>query len=613
MKNTEFGKPASRTFVRKMFFSVVYVMMLTAIISTVTVVIQGICIQRTMGTQQQCDDASAAEQLGLPIFAVGTFFCYTLGFGLQILISRKINTARKDEISKYFSATMILNFCVVIFFLLLGFFGSDFLATILGARGVKEHLHEYASQSIKGFFLGFIFHSTFRVLHPSIYLDNARNYAYISTLAMMVTTVLGFALIGIYYPPCPEKMFWLGFFTSFPYAGGLIVFIIFFIVRRNKTMFKFTFKGLKPYHFGHLFSAGGATGLRKLSFALYIWVLNMIIIAVEGIPDGPGLTSSNIQMHYQTMIVIISSGIYYSGTVMASYYTSLKDKQYFNEMLRFITIVCCTGVLAYGLIFVGLAGPLVKLYGVNPATDIYVYQTSVYAIRWYSLSLPFITFGGVWLSVYQGANNNKWLYASIIWQDFFPLAIVAAFGFGFKTMDVDPEKPYWAIKGIFIGEFFGPIGVLIVHILLGWIVSRKNPFSAESIFFLETKKLYKEENILRANIKTKQQKALFVKNLELFKKENRISKQDTDKILNLINEFEQHLLPSRKKKSKYSEAVRVVKDRSRIILSFNDTIKSKITDKKVNLYSEEIKALKAKYPKLLFNNAFNYNELTLNI
>ncbi len=612
-KNTELGRPASRTFVRKMFFSVVWVMMLTAIISTVTVVIQGICIQRTMGTQEQCDDASAAEQLGLPIFALGTFFCYTFGFGLQILISRKINTTHKDEIAKYFSATMILNFCVILFFLLLGVFFSDFLATILGARGVKEHLHEYTSLSIKGFFVGFIFHSTFRVLHPAIYLDNARSYAYISTLAMAITTVLGFTLIGIYYPPCPEKMFWLGFFTSFPYAGGIIVFVIFFIVRRKTTMFRFSFKNLKPYHFGHLFVAGGATGLRKLSFALYLWLLNMIIVAVEGIEDGPGLTSSNIQMHYQTLLVIISSGIYYSGTVMSSYYTSLKDKQYFNEMLRFITIVCCSGVLVYGLIFVGLAGPLVKLYGVNPSSDPYVYKTSVYAIRWYALSLPFITFGGVWLSVYQGANNNKWLYVSIIWQDFFPLAIVAAFAFGFKTMDVDPTFPEWGIRGIFIGEFFGPVGVLIVHILVGWVVSKKNPFSAESIFFLESKKMYEEENIFRSSIKTKKQKELFSKNFQMFCESKNISVKDKNKILSLIDEIESVLLSSWNKKNNYSESIRVVKCKEQIILNFNDSIKSKIVNKEDSLYKQGIKALKQKYPTLLFNDAFNYNELTLNI
>lgn len=606
MKNTEFGRPASRTFVRKMFFSVVWVMMLTAIISTLIVLTQGICIQKFMG--EDGDIATGAEGLALPLFAFGTFFCYTFGFGLQILASRDVNSTRKGEISYYFTANMILSFCAVILFLLIGTLFSKQIAKLLGAgSGTSEHPElelKYCEQNIRGYFTAFVFQCLFRSFHPSIYLDKAKKYAYAATAAMVVTAIGSFLLVG-YFAPMDTKMFWFGFLTTFSYSGGILVFVIYFIVRGKKALFKFKFKGLKNYHFGHLFKFGAPTGLRKLSFALYFFLLNLIIMTIDA--SHFATDAAGCQLHYQTLLVVISSGIYYSCSTLASYFTGIKDRQYFKDLLWFITIVCFGFMPLVSLMFIGLAQPLVDLYGTGADNPI-IYWSAVSAIRWYAASLPFITFGGVWLSVYQGANNNKWMYASIIWQDFFPLAVVALFGFLGRTVNVETGR-----YCIWIGEFFGPIAVLIVHFFLGWIVNRGKPFSADAIFFLEKEKLYNDKDVLWSNIKTKTEYEMFCQKLIAFCKKNKISKSTFSKTIELIDGVMTSTKSASIKSKSFVVSVRVAVNKNSLSVNYFDTIKHKINEHKQDEYVKSAEILKEKYPGLIFADTFNLNEFALNI
>lgn len=592
MKNTEFGKPASRTFVRKMFFSVVYVMMVTAIISTFVVIVQGVCIQNLMGDLGKL--ATEAEQLALPVFAFGTFFCYTFGFGLQILVSRYINTTRREEISRYFTASMILNLGVIIFFLLLGNLLQYQIAKLLGAD--SDHI-QYTSNAIQGFFNGFVFHCLFRSIQPSMYLKDMKKYSYISTFAMISTSVLMFLLIGYLCPNGPDKMLWFGFSTTAPYLGGMVVVIIYFVVKRKSNIFKFTFKGLKGYHFGHLFVCGTPTGLRKFSFALYILVLNEIIMAIDG-QSGGALAASAVQMRYQTLLVVFSSGIYYSGAVMSSYFKNLGDREYYQEYLRFMTIVCGTFMVVVAALFIGLAEPLTWLYGAIDAE----YTWAIVAIRWYAAALPFITFSGIWLSVYQGSGNWKWMYPSIIWQDFFPLIFVAACGFAGKTISAD-----WAKHGIFFGEFLGAFMVLVVHFFLGWIVNKGRPFSAEAQYLLNKKLLCPKEKILRHNLNTKSQQNQFFLELNAFCKTNHISQSKKEKVIEQVNCVLKNTIKSRQE---IVTGVVVTKSRKLVRLYISDTFIDKNNKKECPKYVEKIRSL---YPNMLYSNEFNFNEYIFTI
>lgn len=602
-KNTELGKPASRTFVRKMFFSVIYVMMLTAIVAALVVLTQGICIQKFMG--EDGDVATGAEGIAMPVFAFGTFFCYTFGFGLQIVASRYINSSKRNEIAYYFTANMILSLCAVLVFLIIGLFASEPIAKLLGAgsgtSGNPELELKYCAQSIEGYFIGFLFQCLFRSFHPSIYLDNAKKYAYIATAAMVVTTIGSFLLVG-YFAPMETKMFWFGFLTTFSYSGGIIVFIIYFIVRNKNALFKFKFKGLKNYHFGHLFKFGTPTGLRKLSFALYILVLNFIIMAVD--PTHYATEASGCQMHYQTLLVIVSSGIYYSCSTLSSYFTSLKDRQYFDDLLRFLTIVCFGFMPLISLLFIGVAEPLVAFYGTQ--NDI-VYWSAVSSIRWYAAALPFITFGGVWLSVYQGANNNKWMYASIIWQDFFPLVFVAAFGF-LGNLGGEELGRYM----LWVGEFFGPIAVLIVHFFLGWIINKGKPFSADAIFFLEKKKLYPNNQVLRLNVCSKKDWWYLKRKINPFARFVKINDKKLEKVYKFINDVNDRVTKAKDPNKKYVADIRITKQNGKVIVNWTDSIKAKKIDKKSTYYIA-VDSLKSLYPKILFSDTFNVNEFTLNI
>lgn len=605
-KNVEFGKTVTKTFVRKMFFSVIYVMMLTSIISTIVVLIQGICIQNFMG--EYGDLATGAEGIGVPIFAFGTFFCYTLGFGLQIISSRIINSNKKDEIASYFTANMILSLATAIIFLLIGCLWSRQISELLGAgsgRSQNPQLElKFCEQNIRGYFWGFCFQCLFRSFHPSIYLDKAKKYAYISTAAMLVTAIVGFLLIS-YYVPMEEKMLWYGFMTTFAYASGILVFGLYFLIRNKKALFRFKFKGLKARHFGLLFQYGTPSGLRKLSFAFYILVLNLIMMWID--PTHIATQATSCLTHYQTLFVVIPSGIYYSCATMSSYFTALKDKRYFDEFLRFISLVCFAVMTVVGLILIGVAAPLVDLYGAG-IHDGVVYWSTVSAIRWYVGSLPFITFGGVWLSVYQGANNNKWMYASIIWQDFFPLVFVALFGYIGSQSSLEMGRYM-----LWIGQFFGPIAVLIVHFFLGWIVNHGKPFSADAIFFLEKEKLYKPENVIWFNYTNKKQQLAFKSGLEQFCKQNKISIKAKNNALTIVNKLFQSSNRGAIKTKPYVSGVRIAKDQNRLIISYVDTMKHIVLENKQDKYLMQVDALKHKYNKLLFSDTFNMNEYTLDI
>lgn len=600
-------KPASRTFIRKMFFSVVYVMMLTAIISTLVVLVQGICIQNFMGSESEGDVATGAEGLAMPIFAFGTFFCYAFGFGLQILASRHINSEKRSEIPYYFTANMILSLAAVILFLIIGTTLSKPIAELLGAGDgtgpAAQAELKYCAQCIKGYFIGFIFQCLFRSFHPSIYLDNAKKYAYAATAAMVVTTIAGFLLIG-YFAPIETKMFWFGFMTTSSYSGGIFVFLIYFIVRNKNALFKFQFKGLKAYHFGHLFKFGTPTGLRKLSFALYVLVLNLILGAVD--PSHIGIDASSTLIHYQTLLVVVSSGIYYSCSTMASYFTGLKDKKCFDELLRLITIICFAFMPIISIIFIVLAEPLVMAYGTG-ANNPVLYSACISSIRWYAAALPFITIGGVWLSVYQGANNNKWMYASIIWQDFFPLCFVALFGFLGKLVNQDVARYM-----LWVGQFFGPIAVLIFHFFLGWIVNKGKPFSSDAFFFLEKKKLYDEKSVLRSNFATAKEQEMFKDKLHSFARLKKFSASKENAIYDFIYKLNNCLANGDKLNVKFAVGVRIAVEDNQIIISYADSRRHFITKKtKIDRYEQKIKRFKLKYKDMFYASTFNFNEFCL--
>ena len=303
----------------------------------------------------------------------------TISSGARNKVSSLIGAGKQEEADRAFSGSLFSGAVLSLFMVLLVSIFCSGVSMLLGARapGIMQMTFGY----IYGYLIGFPFFALTRILTP--YLQIEGKYPLVTGISLLTTGIdvaadafVVFVLYG--------GMFEIGLATSLGYIVPFFFCVSYFLRRKNRHAFHFSFRKVDPVQCLEILKIGAPAGIVKTSSFLGGILINNMLTAMS----TPYLVAA-YGVFSQITVFVRSS--WYAPADSLQAFTGLFIGEEDRESLKEVQKLA----LIHGLFFTGFvmavlfafAGPAasVLMKSEDPAAMI----MSVECIRVACLSLPF--------------------------------------------------------------------------------------------------------------------------------------------------------------------------------------------------------------------------------
>ncbi|MDR3290732.1 MAG: ATP-binding protein [Methanobrevibacter sp.] len=384
-------------------------------------------------------NAIAAYGLCSPARMALTALTAIFANGGTILVSHYIGRGNKDKINQSFTIVILSSIIVSLIISVFSPFYVNFLAVILGAKGIIIPL---TSDYMLGLLIGTTPYLISQVLFYFIRLDGSPK---LSLISVAVMTIVNISLDILFVTVFNFGMFGIGIATSISYLIAVFISLFHFFSKKNSFhLMKFENKSdvFKILKFGY------PTSLNRIYTALRAYVTNNLAFWVGG---GVVLAALSVQTNANLLFSSIPMGVGMTTMLFSGIFFGEQDKKALRDTLSVS--------LKYGLIIITfitfiilIFSPMItRLFLKDPTA----FLTASFSFKMLSLSLPPSMVAVILLNYYNSVNNI-----------FYANYIAFAHSFLFMALFAGILTPLIGQNGIWfcfvLGEVFTLIGLVIV-------------------------------------------------------------------------------------------------------------------------------------------------------
>ena len=339
-------------------------------------------------------DGLAALNLAIPVYSFnhGTGLMLGMGGATRYTIAR--NQKRFREANEIFTRTILIAICFMLLFAGIGLWGSDTLASILGAEGEIHTMTETYLKVLLLYSPAFIFND--------IFLAFVRNDGE-PQLAMTGMLVGNFSNVILDY--IFMLRFHMGIFGAVLATGmaaviSLCVLSIHFIRKKNQFHFVKVLLRVRPCF--RILVTGVPSLVTELSSGIVMIVFNSIILSLQG---NPGVAAYGVIANILLVIVGIYTGISQGIQPLLSKYFGRGEKEKIQKIFQYaMTTVAGLSILIYTGLFMGADG-IVGLF--NSEGNALMQKIAVDGMKLYFLACIFAGWNIVFTTYFASTDRIK--------------------------------------------------------------------------------------------------------------------------------------------------------------------------------------------------------------
>ncbi len=359
----------------------------------------------------------AALNLAIPVYSFnhGTGLMLGMGGATRYTIAR--NQKRLREANEIFTQTILVAICFMLLFMAVGFWGSDALATVLGAEGEIYAMTETYLRVLLLYSPAFMFNDIFLAFVRN---DGAPQ---LSMTGMLIGNFSNVILDYIFMFRFHMGIFGAVLATGMAAVISLCVLSIHFIRKKNQFHFvKVLPKGRTCFR---ILITGVPSLVTELSSGIVMIVFNFIILNLQG---NPGVAAYGVIANILLVIIGIYTGISQGTQPLFSKYFGRGDREKIQEIFRYAMItVAGLSVLIYVGLFIGAEG-IVSIF--NSEENPMMQQIAVYGMKLYFLACSFAGWNIIFTTYFASTDRVRPANAISILRGFvliIPVTFLLAF------------------------------------------------------------------------------------------------------------------------------------------------------------------------------------------
>lgn len=432
MKKLDLGKDS----IIKLFLSYAIPSVISSIIFSIYIVIDGIFVGRAVGSQ-----GLAAINIAMPIFSMALALGIMVSIGGNTVTSIELGSGQKEKARKSFSLGFYSLISVSIIIGLIIFIFRTKIAIMLGASSeLMKPVIEYLV-----------------ILCISVPIFTGGSYlaAGIRTMGKpsfsMFCTVLG-SVVNIILDYIFVIVWGLGV-AGAAIASGIAFFITFIVafieIQSEKSVLKLCICELDLRKIGRFFYNGSSEALAEVAFAFTTFIFNIVLMRRMG---EVGVSAFSIIQYIASLVVAVFLGIANGITPIISYNYGAKSGKRIKEIITLsVKVMMFLGVICTAFLFFGGEG-LINLFVTGEAE---LLETTVFACKIYSLS--FLVSGiNILSSSYFTALENAKTSAIISFLR----------GIAFIAIGITILPAILGDTGVWATMIFSEVATLIIAIML---------------------------------------------------------------------------------------------------------------------------------------------------
>ena len=380
----------SSAIVREMFFGSLSVLIFSSVSTMLGSLVDGIITSRFLG-----DAAMASFSIVSPVYNILMMLSGILSSGTQVAYTRHIGRGDADRARAVFNICFFTALGLSVTLMIVSFFGSDVICSLLGASGKDANMLPMASAYLKGFALGFPANLLVPIISGFMQIDGDRQRTVYATGIMTATNITGDLLnVFVFH----GGMFGMAFATSVANYVALVILLLHFT--KKNIVLAISPRGLVGSDIGEIVKNGLPNAIANGSLMLQKITLNYLLLAIAGQWAVSALGKS---FTFYGFVNTVQMGIGQSVMLIAGILAGeedargLKDLQ--NIAIKFsliCAVICCAVILLFTPVFVGL-------FMADTTGEAYTAALAIFRAN--ALGLPFMGINLVFMLYLQGIRN----------------------------------------------------------------------------------------------------------------------------------------------------------------------------------------------------------------
>ena len=446
--------------VRKLFLQMSLPQILTAISTTLCLLIDSIVIGRLLGVEQM-----SAYGFASPLITIITSFGLMISTGVQEVCGKTIGAGDRDGSNRCFSTSLILAITFGFGSLIFVFVLCNPLCTFLGAGSpsADNAVFTMTGDYLKGFTLGAPAYFLTQLMSPYLQIGGNRRRITISVTALTVADVVADLLSVFVFH---GGMFGIGLASSLSYVVAVLVDIGFFL--KKDCMFRFNMKDSSRETFLEIFKGGSPIVICQICFTIRVYIFNHILMATAGTVAVAVYASISI---LGNLFFCVGLGTGSVTLTLSSIFYGEEDRPSLCELVRVMT-ACSLVMILSVVVLAELFAPWLARLSLGTAPE--VVAISVPALQIYELSLIPCVMINTYKYFYQGSGRLMLTHIISILDALVLTGIFAWLG-----------GLFFGLTGIWVGIGVGELAVCVFIVLVAWRHHGGPPFSAEAMSMLD--------------------------------------------------------------------------------------------------------------------------------
>ena len=411
---------------------------------SICTVIDGILSGQYLG-----DSALASIGICTPFPSILAVFAGMMGSGCLVKSSYYMGRGEKENANKVFSTVVFVSLLASVIITIIFILFAIPISSLFGASGQAADLLDGTVDYLVSCSIGTVGMIMYKVLSPIVQLEGKRMYIRIATIVLATLNIAG-DLLNMYV--FDRGLFGVGLATAISTIAATAVLAVALMTPR--ISFIFSFKLIDFSVLPELLYKGSPKAVRRGFNSLRPLFMNRLTMVAAG---SMGIAALSVQGNMRAFSGAVGAGIATTMLTIAGVIYAEEDvdslKTLFIEALKKIGTI----ILPISTFLFVLAPFLVSLY-MPEQTE--AAKMAVFAVRSYSLALPFVAFNEVYINYFQGTGKTR---ASNILSAFSRFGSI--FICGLVLQAIFGITGVWA--AIFLSEALLSLGIVLYALLYG--------------------------------------------------------------------------------------------------------------------------------------------------
>lgn len=447
----------SDSVVHKIFWDSFFVMLIPALISAMSKIIDSLMVNHLLSTEM-----FAAQSLASPFFTFVAITSGLLATGTQIVVSKHIVKGNFEDADHVFTLSVIVGLIISSVVTAVCIVFNHKLPGILGAGADDIEIYKAAESYLLGLSTASIPLTLNAILRVAIQINGDRARAKYTTFAIMGTNcILNASMVLLF----DMGIFGIGLATSISQWAAFVIFLLHFT--KPKIMCRFRFRGVRLNMLDDFLVPGLPKVTLSVCNLLRPVLVNRWILILS---TSAALSAMGICNTIMNLFMIPSAAIASTVMLTAGAFYGEQDKTSLQQLVCMSATYSVRITLIMSAIVVIFAPYLVSLY-VENGTEIH--EMTCFCLRWTAVMMLFFVVNEYYTTFMLATGRYRNVHIFTICEKFIYI-VVAAYILGMQ----------FGVKGVFLSFGIAEICFTVHILIMLWIKHRKFPTKLDQFMML---------------------------------------------------------------------------------------------------------------------------------